>query len=273
MTAYKLEQFQINHIDLVISNLEKSIAFYTDILGFSLLKKSDKEADLGIKDGHVLVHLIENSNALPPSKQYTGLYHYAILLPSRGHLASFLKHMIETGYPLVGASDHLVSEAIYLQDPDDIGIEVYVDRPKESWRYQGDQIEMATIPLNVDDLMKHYQEKWTSFPSGTMIGHLHFYVNSVKKANAFYIDKLGLSSMLSFGEQVSFVSAEGYHHHLGLNTWRGTNTEPPAGDVIGLTKAHITVSDNDAEYLVEEDLLDQNNNEITDPFGVKYKVN
>lgn len=266
-----LHSFKINKVDLVVSDIEQSIIFYTKTLGFHLIDSSEGEADLGTEDGSCLVHLLENKQAVRPGRNVTGLYHFAILVPERKHLAAFLKHILETNYPLVGASDHLFSEAIYLQDPDDIGIEIYVDRPKEEWRYRDGQIQAATLPLDTNSLMQAYTEDWISFPNGTVIGHLHFHVSTIEKAREFYVGKFGLDPMIEMGDQVLFVSGEGYHHHIGLNIWNGQHAKVPTQPVLGMNRAHVEASKADRPFLLANG-LNESDHTIIDPFGIEYII-
>ncbi|WP_186575925.1 VOC family protein [Aquibacillus kalidii] len=264
--------FHIKQIDLVITNLHKSIEFYTNVLGFQLLSKTASEARLGIADNTELIHLYENKEACRQGKQETGIYHFAILLPERKYLASFLKHVMASGYPLVGASDHLFSEAIYFQDPDNIGIEVYADRPRETWQYENGQLQAATLPLNAEDLLNATNEKWKGFPAKTIIGHLHFHVSSTKLARIFYVDKLGLDPMIEMGDQVLFVAGGGYHHHIGLNTWNGTSAVVPKHPVVGLKKVFVEITESDWLQIRARQIIDEQTDEAVDPFGVIYQI-
>jgi catechol 2,3-dioxygenase len=158
-------------------------------------------------------------------------------VPSRVELAKSLKRLAETQYPVQGFADHLVSEAIYLPDPDGNGIEIYRDRPRSEWPRLDGQIRMATDPLDLDGLMSElegHEEAWTGMNSQTVLGHMHLHVGNLPQANAFYGDIIGLDLIMRFGGAALFMSAGGYHHHLGLNTWAGVNAPPPPPDAIGL---------------------------------------
>ncbi|HKE92090.1 MAG TPA: VOC family protein, partial [Gemmatimonadales bacterium] len=167
-----------------------------------------------------LIELRERAGATPvPRRGRLGLYHFAILLPDRAHLGRLLRHLAELG-ERAGMSDHLVSEALYLSDPDGLGIEVYADRPRASWRMNGNELAMATDPLDVDDLLNAAgTERWSGMPAGTVIGHVHLYVGDLDQAATFYHDGLGLDKMVSSYPGALFLAAGGYHHHLGTNTW------------------------------------------------------
>lgn len=272
MVNLPIEKFQIETVFLTIKNLKRSIDFYTRVLGLDLIEETADIAKLGTKDGKVLVQLDQNTDAVPSEELSTGLYHYAILVPERKDLAAFLKHILQEEYPLVGASDHDFSEAIYLQDPDDIGIEVYVDRPKENWKYQTDgQIYAPTKPLDVQNLFQDYKATWAGFPNRTVIGHLHFHVSDISEARSFYVDLLGLHPTIAMGSQVLFVAADGYHHHIGLNTWNGVGVPPLEEGTIGLHKASLKISKTDYQRLEQQGLLDQES-EISDPFHIRYHI-
>ncbi len=180
-------------------------------------------------DDREIAHLRQVESARPvPRRGLLGLYHFAILLPDRASLGRFVGHLAELGVR-AGMSDHFVSEAVYLTDPDGLGIEVYADRPRDAWRYDERQLYMTTNHLDVDDLVRSAQgERWTGMPSGTVLGHVHLYVDDIDKAAAFYHDALGFDKVVWSYPGALFLSAGGYHHHLGTNTWaRGA---PPATD-------------------------------------------
>jgi catechol 2,3-dioxygenase len=200
------------------------------VLGVEVLENARGVARLGAVGGErALVELHERPGAQPvPRRGRLGLYHYAILLPDRASLARFVRHLAELG-ERAGMSDHLVSEAIYLTDPDGLGIEVYADRPRAEWRHDQRQLVMATDPLNVDDLLRAAgAETWTGLPPGTVIGHVHLFVGDLQQAAAFYHAGLGLDQVVWSYPGALFLSAGGYHHHLGTNTWAAG--AQPAGD-------------------------------------------
>ncbi|WP_117161103.1 VOC family protein [Paraliobacillus sp. X-1268] len=272
MATFSIEKFKIETVFLTIKNLKRSIDFYTQVLGLSLIEQTTKIAKLGTEDGVILVQLEENTNALQANERSAGLYHFAILVPERKDLAAFLKHILQKEYPLIGASDHDFSEAIYLQDPDDIGIEVYADRHKENWKYQTDgKIHAPTKSLDVQNLFRDYTATWAGFPNRTVIGHLHFHVSDIAKARAFYVDILGLNPTIAMGDQVLFVAGEGYHHHIGLNTWNGVGIPSQEKGTIGLKKASLKMNKTDYQRLVQQGLV-SHANEMVDPFHIHYQI-
>ena len=229
--GYRLpESTHLGRVRLQVADLGRSILFYENVLGMRVLERSADSASLGTHgEDREIVHLHQLSSARPvPRRGLLGLYHFAILLPDRASLGRFVAHLAETGV-YAGMSDHLVSEAVYLTDPDGLGIEVYADRPRDAWRYDERQLQMATNHLDVDDLVRSARgERWTGMPPGTVLGHVHLYVDDIDKAEAFYHDALGFDKVVWSYPGALFMSAGGYHHHLGTNTW--AKGAPPATD-------------------------------------------
>ncbi|OWR27117.1 glyoxalase [Saccharibacillus sp. O23] len=235
MTAYRIHpEAHMGRVQLKVSQLERSIAFYTEIIGLELLSQSEGRAEFGVEGSGVLLGIEETPNAriLRP-QSVTGLYHFAILLPSREALGTTLLHLARTGME-IGQGDHLVSEAFYMNDPDGNGIEIYADRPRSQWQTdaKGEYV-MATDPVDVDSLLKLAGE-WKGLPAGTVIGHVHLHVGNLPDARKFYVDGLGFDVVLHFGNAALFVSAGGYHHHMGLNTWAGVGAPAAPADAVGL---------------------------------------
>lgn len=273
MDHYTLETLHIQHVELMIKDLPRSIHFYTNILGLKAIEQKEKSAWLGLHNNTKLIRLIENKDAVKPPQNMTGVYHFAVLLPDRKHLAAFLKHIVDRNHPIVGASDHVFSEAIYLEDPDGIGIEVYADRPVFKWKEDTGEIKVATLPLDTKSLMSAYVKEWEELPEGTTIGHLHFHVSDLEKARYFYCEQLGLNPTMEIDGSMLFVAAAGYHHHIGLNTWNGKNADFPNENTIGLHQVFLQVSKRDQSYLKEIGIVGSEDNEIIDPFRVKYTIN
>ena len=222
----------VGRVRLCVADLDRSLAFYQDVLGLRVLEQSVGHATLGPTAGPAMLELEEKAGVKPVTRRgHIGLYHYAILLPNRQALGQFLQHISELGVH-AGMSDHFVSEAIYLQDPDGLGIEVYADRPRSAWQYDAErQISMATVPLNVEDLLRAAGgAPWGGAPSGTTIGHVHLYVRDLAQAEAFYHKALGLDKVVWNYPGALFLSAGGYHHHLGTNTWAAASPSPSDED-------------------------------------------
>ncbi|MGH7678004.1 MAG: VOC family protein [Gemmatimonadaceae bacterium] len=222
MTPFRLpDETHLGRVKLQIADLDRSIAYYNRVIGLRTMQRAGESAVLGGHgDDTPIIELVEHRKARPvPRRGLLGLYHFAILLPDRASLGRFVRHLSELDIA-AGMSDHLVSEAIYLQDPDNLGIEVYADRPRSTWRYDQGQLSMGTTPLDVDDLMAASgDEQWSGAPPGTRIGHVHLHVGDIERAATFYHDGLGLDKTVWNYPGALFLSAGGYHHHLGTNTW------------------------------------------------------
>jgi catechol 2,3-dioxygenase len=210
----------IGRVRLQVSDLAASLLFYTRVLGFRVLSQDEATATLGPEDGTPLVVLHERRGARPvPRRGRIGLYHFAILLPDRAALGRFVAHVADTGVS-IGSADHLVSEALYLSDPDGLGIEVYADRPRSMWKTNGREIAMTTEPLDLRAVIRAADgQRWNGLPAGTTIGHVHFHVETLEAAKAFYHHALGLDTVVWSYPGALFFSAGGYHHHVGTNTW------------------------------------------------------
>lgn len=224
----------LDSVQLTVSNLDRSIAFYQHSLGFKLHRREADTAYLGAGRTDRLA-LTEQPGAKRVPRT-TGLYHFAILVPSRLELAQVLNRLTETQTPVEGFSDHLVSEAIYLPDPDGNGIEIYRDRPRAEWRDEHGNFRMGTDPLDLESVLAELNgpsETWHGFPPETGLGHLHLHVRQILEAQNFYCNILGFDLMMNIGSAL-FVSAGGYHHHLGLNVWAGVGAPPPPPNSVGL---------------------------------------
>ena len=240
----------IGELQLTVADLGRSIQFYQDRLGFRLLNRDKGQARLGTGT-HGLINLMEKPAARPRSQRgMTGLYHFAVLLPDRRSLARLLYQMAETEVQVQGAADHGVSEALYLSDPDGNGIELYRDRRRAEWPADDlGKLQMGTEELDVDDLIMELKDgvlPWTGVPDNTVIGHVHLHVRDLQEAEQFYNRVLGFQVMQRYGSGALFVSAGGYHHHIGLNTWAGTGAPPPPPDVAGLVWFEVRLPDSAA---------------------------
>ena len=218
----------MGRVDLSVSDLGRSLDYYTEAIGLTVLSQNGGEAILGAGSDELL-RLVEEPGARPVTG-FSGLFHFALLVPERVALARWLAHSVRERVQLTGASDHTVSEALYLRDPDRHGIEIYADRPREQWEGRVGRL-MGTAPLDLDDLLSTLPEGDVAFaglPTGTRMGHVHLCVADVDASVGFYRDRLGLDLIAQLGPQAAFLSAGGYHHHLAVNTWesRGARAAP-----------------------------------------------
>lgn len=237
---------KIGMVSLSVADLGRTLDFYQDILGFTLHGREGHIARLGA-GGRDLLELVELRNGRKV-RGTTGLYHFAILVPSRVQLALSLNRILETRTPVQGFADHLVSEAIYLPDPDGNGIEIYRDRPRPNWPRLDGQLQMATDPLDLEGLLAELSGgglNWEGLPIETVVGHVHLHVREIPEAESFYNQQVGFDLVLRYGPSASFMSAGGYHHHLGVNTWAGVGAPPPPDDAVGLRWYEILLPDQD----------------------------
>jgi catechol 2,3-dioxygenase len=217
-------------VRLQVSDLERSVQWYQSVLGLEVQRTAGAGASLAVKgESHPLIELREKKGIRPvPRSGLLGLYHYAILLPDRLALGRFIGHLAKLGMH-AGMSDHFVSEAVYISDPDGLGIEVYADRPRSQWKVEDRQLSMTTLPLNARALVEAAgTESWSGLPRGTVIGHVHLFVGDIERAAAFYHDLVGFDKVVWSYPGALFMSAGGYHHHLGTNVWAAQ--APPASE-------------------------------------------
>jgi catechol 2,3-dioxygenase len=230
-------------VELAVADLERSLAYYESQIGLGVLERSPGRAVLGA--GHTpLLVLVEEPGAAP-AEGHPGLFHFALLVPTREDLARWLQHAARDRVPLTGLSDHFVSEAIYLRDPDHHGIEVYADRPRELWDGVVAQ-RMTTARLDVDDLLGELDpgdEGFEGLPAGTSMGHVHLRVVDVPESIAFYRDVLGFGLMARLGDQAAFLAAGGYHHHVAGNTWETRVAAPAPPGAAALRHATVVLPD------------------------------
>ncbi|MBM7554202.1 VOC family protein [Thalassobacillus pellis] len=271
----------IGAVHLVVKDLERSIHFYVDYLGFEILEKKKHIVSLSADGQKPLIWLEEGNGKLSENKVSDGLYHLAILVPDRTSLSLALRRLLEKNYPLQGASDHGFSEALYLQDPDNNGIEIYADRPRDNWpKDTSGNITAATYPLDAEGLLKESESKtWNGLPSGTTIGHIHLHVGELSAAEHFYVDGLGFDKMFEMGRSALFLSAGGYHHHIALNTWTKA-MDVMEGSGYGLKYYTIEVPDEETYNHVLENLQNTGASvemladsvQVKDPFGITMKI-
>src|SRR4051794_21268037 len=227
-------------VHLTVSDLARSLEYYDRAIGLQLHERENGTARLGT-GGEDLLVLYEKPGA-EPAPRNTGLFHFALLLPSRADLARWLVHAANDQIAMEGMSDHLVSEALYLRDPDWHGIEIYRDRPRAEWERDGNFVRLATLPLDVQGVLSSLdggEPELEGLPRGTTMGHVHLQVADIAATESFYTDQVGLDLQARYGDQASFMSAGGYHHHLGGNVWNSRGAAPPPPGSAALR--HFTV--------------------------------
>lgn len=237
---------RVGVVSLTVGDLARSLLFYRSVLGLRDQPAADGSVALVAEDGFPLLQLVELAGARPKPQRATGLYHFAVLLPGRQDLARWLRHVTAVDWPLQGWADHGVSEAIYLADPDGNGIEIYRDRPHDEWPVRNGQLQMVSDPLDARGLLALVDGEdslWQSMPARTTMGHIHLHVADVDAAQAFYCDVLGFDLIQRYGPSALFVSAGGYHHHIGLNTWAGQGAPPAPPASAGLRHFQIVLPD------------------------------
>ena len=232
----------VGPVHLTVADLDRSLRWYADALGLERAPDGHGDGTALRAGGDELLVLYEEPGARPVA-HHTGLYHYALLVPTRSDLARWLAHVAQEHVPLTGLSDHIVSEAVYLRDPDGHGIEIYRDRPRDQWVHDGDEVRMSTDQVDVEDLLGAAEGEPTGVPVGTRMGHVHLHVADIPAAEAFYRDVLGFDETAHLGDQASFFSAGGYHHHVGVNTWAGPGASPPPPGSAALRHATIVLPD------------------------------
>jgi catechol 2,3-dioxygenase len=255
-----IEAWPLRRVGLRVQNIARSIDYYTRF-GLSIVRDERDEqgnGSVGLGVGTREVLQLRTLPAGRPRPAHTaGLYHFALLVADEVELGSFIANCRDQRVPLAGASDHLVSQALYLTDPEGNGIEVYADRPRKQWSYENGQIKMDTLRLDIPRLLQRAQD-FPGFSSRLRLGHMHLNVGDLDRSTAFYNEKLGMDLMIGMPGQADFVSWDGYHHHLGMNLWNGRNVRPVEPDMYGLdfyevqhpNLAPVTLQDPDGVQIV-----------------------
>ena len=229
-------------VELTVSDLERSLDYYRRSIGLGIREQGNGRASLGGDSELLVLHEVPGAE---PAPRNTGLFHFALLVPERRDLAAWLAHAIREQVPMTGVSDHFVSEALYLRDPDGHGIEIYADRPRELW--EGQVARMTTEPLDLENLLRELddpeQETFDGLPGGTVMGHVHLQVADIPETLRFYRDVMGFDEMATLGSQATFLAAGGYHHHVGANTWASAGASPPPEGSASLRLASVVLPD------------------------------
>ncbi|MGM0168004.1 catechol 2,3-dioxygenase [Enterococcus sp. AZ135] len=268
----------IGRVALKVANLEKMTKFYQEVIGLQVLEQNVSHSTLGVGDT-VLLELHKVQNPLPLAPR-TGLYHVAFLLPSRKALGNTLLHYLTVNAPLIGASDHGYSEALYLNDPEGNGIEVYADKPQSEWDIRSDgEIVGVTLEMDAEAVIAAGDNTWTGFPIGTTVGHVHLKVADLTATEKYFTEVLGLSLKNNFGNQAKFFATGDYHHHIGSNVWLGKNIPAMMENDLGLDYFSFSVPNqaeldrlenhwrNQIEYTKNED----GSLTVVDPNGITMK--
>ncbi len=236
---------RIAHARVRVSNLENAVSFYRDLVGLTVISTDGKTSILSASAGKdPVLYLAQDSNAAPRNPRAPGLFHLALLYPERKDLALAFKRLYEQRWPFQGFADHGVSEALYLSDSDGNGIELYIDRPRRTWPYRDGELEMITESLDVDDLLSELPSPAISTSgSGASIGHMHLQVSDLGKAERFYHAVLGFDITQRNFPGALFMSAGGYHHHIGVNTWNSSGAAPVPEGTRGLVSFALQLND------------------------------
>lgn len=224
----------VDKVTLKVENLERSVRFYEQVIGFKVKESVDGRVSLTADGNRVLVELMQLDKLASVYSPIAGLYHFALLLPSRTDLANVVRHLLTLGVQ-IGTGDHLVSEAIYLSDPDGNGIEIYADRDPSTWDWEAAEVQMLTKPVDIRGLLSMAGEgDWQGLPNGTIMGHLHLQVANIDDNERFYVDGIGFQIVNRYGSRALFLSDNKYHHHIAFNTWAGGEIQKGNKHTIGL---------------------------------------
>ncbi len=262
---------KIGYVHLRVRDLDRSLAFYLDVLGLRLVSGGAHTATLSANGlGPGLVVLTEKKDASPRPPRATGLYHLAIRVPSRHALALAIQHLSDTSWTIEGFADHDVSESVYLSDPDGTGIEIYSDRPADVWPFRNGEVEMVTVPLDLDSLMQELSDwpgAWEGMDPGAVIGHVHLRVSALSLSESFYQAVLGFDVTQRTLPGALFMSAGGYHHHIGANIWSSENGPRPPADAVGLISYSLVLPDAATLAALDARLADAGSPARTDDEG------
>lgn len=276
----------IGRVRLRVGDLDRALAFYEGVLGMVRVASDEGDAALAAPSSDTPVVVLDEVPGAPPQPRgTTGLYHFAILQPDRGALADLLIRLHARRWPMQGASDHGVSEALYLADADGNGIELYADRPGEVWPRRGDELAMTTLPLDIAGLLRvaEHPEAGADMAPGARMGHIHLHVSNLTAAEAFYVDLLGFDVVTRRYPGALFMSAGSYHHHVAVNVWAGVGAPRPPENSAGLVDFAIVIDDMSAltalvERLREAGLVPEFVGDgrpawrVTDPDGIGVRI-
>ena len=273
----------IARVELRVQNIEKALGFYRDIVGLEVAEIRGSSATLRSSGGDAFLRLLSDGVAKPSDPTATGLFHTAVRFPSREALGAALARLVEAGYD-VGAGDHIVSEALYIDDPDGNGVELYWDRPIEEWPPPTDDmlVPLATLPVDMDGLYVAGggpSALGETAPAGTDIGHVHLQVSDVERTIKFYVNTLGLDLTARMGTSAGFFSSNGYHHNIGANAWRSRGAGPASKDRAGLERVAFAAKNAEELNQLRSRLqnaganFSENGSEVSvaDPDGIEFR--
>lgn len=280
MSFHKNPVTFVSHVEIKVSDLTQSTRFYTEVLGLNIKEQTSNSVSFTTNGQDVLLTITQPKTINKKQEQRTGLYHFALLLPKRSDLAQVVRHFVNLGVRF-GGGDHLVSEAIYLNDPDGNGIEIYVDRDASVWQWSNGEVSMTTDPVDFDDLLKESIDPvWNGLPKETVMGHIHLQVNDLAKNKEFYVDGLGFDVVSRYGREALFLSDSNYHHHIALNTWSGTQIKHAEKTETGIESYSIVFPSEEKRQETVASLRElgipvmEEENEVTvfDPSDIKLKL-
>jgi len=272
----------VSSIELRVLNLNRSIEFYTKTIGMKILSRTDKKASFGT-DNSVLLSLTEIENGHPTDTRFAGLYHVAYLVPSRKELGSILKHFIKNRTPLQGASNHGISEAIYLSDPDGNGIEIAADTPDSTWKWINDKLDLLSEngPMDVQSVLDEAKDmEFNGLSKDTIVGHLHLHVSELVESKKFYNTLLGIDTVIEIPNSAIFMSYAKYHHHIAINVWNGKGVKQAEPNTPGLIVANLSFPTQEDINRIENKLIQSNypfikkdhSLSVNDPSGNQFNL-
>jgi len=252
----------VGRVGLIAREATALADYYRDVVGLAEISRSKGKIVMGAGE-RPLLDIDERRNARPDNPRSAGLFHTAFLLPTRADLARWVSYAIDRNIPIDGASDHFVSEALYLTDPEGNGIEIYADRPRDKWKWNDGHVEMATVRLDIPDLLSELSEKdkgWKGAPENSIIGHVHLRVGNPADAEQWWHSQLGFDTVANYGKAAVFLSTGGYHHHIGANSWQSAGAGPREKDRTGLAWVEMHAKTAEAEEMLQ------------DPWGTEVRV-